>query len=222
MAASATRILSSKSGATDSPARTSASSAEKQAASLVGVVLEVLGEAEPVGGLGPVGRSAEGREQLHRLRGGPDGVDRSVDPTRRLGQRPEQLCPNRWLGVRRDQRLVGVDGLPDVARGQAQVGLEAGPGGVRVRQQLGRGRPEATGDEVEGGHRRLRGARLEGADVRLRVAAFRQPLLAQAGAMASLSDPTADRLGEGRVVDDDPAACPGAHGAQCTPTSTPD
>src|SRR4029079_17583624 len=94
---------------------------------------------------------------------------------------------------------VAISRALPVARGEREVALEPGPGGLALAQEERGVQAEPAGDEVEGRERRLGQAVLEGADVGLRVARGGELLLRQVCPQPLGPDPLTDRPGNGGI-----------------------
>ena len=87
-----------------------------------------------------------------------------------------------------------------IARREAKLSIDPLPVRVLVGQERLGNRPQAPGEEPEGGHRRLDEAVLQSADVRLRVARLRELALGQAGPGAGCLESDADLASEVPVL----------------------
>ena len=189
--------------------------ARQQRVSTIRVTRLEAGICQPVGRAQGIDRSTDGPEHLHglgRLRAARHasaraGTDASASPR-------QQLRAHAPITGALEQRPERDGCLVPVAGREQQVRLEAVPA-IVTPEERGRWQAQTAGDEVQGGHRRLRMSLFEGADVRLGVATLRQLLLGQAGSQTRGTDARADAEGQtGSILPRVRASC---HGSRSVP-----
>ena len=205
-----------KSGPRSRPARVRSSSDLSRARASSGLSCCPWAEESQYSARARSASRAELAEHACRLRRRTNRLGRTVEAAEHLGDGRLQLRPDAALLRRLEKALVSGQRRRPFARREREVGFEPGPRRVRVRDDLRRRLSEAWREEVEGGHRRLRDAVLEGADVGLRVALAGELLLGQSGRQPGLTEPLADRVGQRAVIDDDATSgltvpCPGLY-----------
>ena len=183
------------------------------------VALLVFRSGQPVAGDRASASRPRRGEDLGGLRSGggcsrrPDRGRQAPRPARPGAQpeSPSMPAPRAAPDTRRQPRPV--------TGSQLEVHLEATPRRGLVGKETAGRKSQAIGQEVQGGHRGLRVAGLERADIGLRVAVTRERLLRQARGEARVSQALADSSGQRAVVNDDPAAllegCAGCPGGAC-------
>ena len=188
--------------------------ARQQRVSTVGVTRLEAGICQPVGRTQGIDGSTDGPEHLHGLGGCGQRVTPALEPARGLGRPRQQLRAHAPITGRLEQRSERDGCLVPVTGREQQVRLEPVPA-IVTPEERGRWQAQTAGDEVQGGHRRLRMSLFEGADVRLGVATLRQLLLGHARGQTRGTDARADAEGQaGSILARVGASC---HGSRSVP-----